>query len=117
MAIKREEIHEHLKSLGDPPTKMYAGQLPLFPIIYRLEVRLDDEPSSHRVFFQMSRAETGIRYVNEDFIWKGMYFDAALSVGYAFNQDFSTGHDVRDLDPLTELSDEPFIGLIIRGRF
>lgn len=39
LAIKREEIYEHLKALGDPPTKMYPGQLPLFPTFYRLEVR------------------------------------------------------------------------------
>jgi hypothetical protein len=79
--------------------------------------RLDDQPSTHRTFFQMSRAETGIRYINEDFVFKGMYFDAALSVGYAFNQSFSTGHDVRDLDHQADLSDEPFIGIILRGRF
>ncbi|HZT79000.1 MAG TPA: hypothetical protein VFA26_02160, partial [Gemmataceae bacterium] len=44
VALKREEIREHLKALGDPPTKMYAGQLPLFPVIYRLEVRFDADP-------------------------------------------------------------------------
>jgi signal transduction histidine kinase len=38
---KREEIFEHLKALGNPPTKMYPGQLPLFPIIYRLTVTFD----------------------------------------------------------------------------
>ena len=42
VAVKREEIHEHLRSLGIPPTKMYSGQLPLFPIIYRIEVVFDD---------------------------------------------------------------------------
>ncbi len=42
--VKREEIEMHLQSLGEPPTKMYAGQLPLFPLVYRLEVRLDDDP-------------------------------------------------------------------------
>ncbi len=39
----RAEIREMLQELCLPPTKMYAGQLPLFPIIYRLEVRFDDE--------------------------------------------------------------------------
>lgn len=39
--LKREEIGEHLKSLGNPPTKMYGGQLPLFPVIYRLEVAFE----------------------------------------------------------------------------
>src|SRR5262249_4329036 len=43
-ALKREEIREHLRTLGDPPTQAYAGQLPLCPVIFRLEVRLDDEP-------------------------------------------------------------------------
>ncbi len=41
VAVGRENIREHLESLGNPPTKMYAGQLPLFPVIYRLEVRFD----------------------------------------------------------------------------
>jgi signal transduction histidine kinase len=35
---KREEIREMLRALGSPPTKIYTGQLPLFPMIYRLEV-------------------------------------------------------------------------------
>jgi signal transduction histidine kinase len=42
VAVKREEIHEHLRALGNPPTKMYNGQLPLFPTIYRIEVTFDD---------------------------------------------------------------------------
>ena len=40
---KREEIKEMLQALCVPPTKIYAGQLPLFPMIYRLEVRFDDD--------------------------------------------------------------------------
>jgi signal transduction histidine kinase len=39
--VKRQEIQTHLESLGDPPTKVLAGQLPLFPTFYRLEVRFD----------------------------------------------------------------------------
>jgi signal transduction histidine kinase len=37
--VKQGEIHEHLQTLGVPPTKLYSGQMPLFPIVYRLEVR------------------------------------------------------------------------------
>jgi signal transduction histidine kinase len=44
LLVKREEIEIYLKGLGEPPTKMYAGQLPLFPLMYRLEVRPDDDP-------------------------------------------------------------------------
>jgi signal transduction histidine kinase len=39
VAIKHGEIYEQLQTFGVPPTKRYSGQLPLFPIIYRLQVR------------------------------------------------------------------------------
>lgn len=42
VAVKREEIYQHLRALGEPPTKMYSGGLPLFPVVYRLEARFDD---------------------------------------------------------------------------
>jgi signal transduction histidine kinase len=41
VAVRRAEIYEHLKALGTP-TQMYAGQLPLFPTVYHLEVRFAD---------------------------------------------------------------------------
>jgi len=41
LTIKGEEIREQLKSLGNPLTRMYPRQLPLFPLIYRFEVRFD----------------------------------------------------------------------------
>lgn len=45
---KEEEIYEQLRALGTP-TKIYPGQFPLFPVIYRLEVRFapragDEQP-------------------------------------------------------------------------
>ena len=40
--FKRDEIAWHLGGLGDPSTKMYTGQLILFPTIYRLQIRFDD---------------------------------------------------------------------------
>ncbi len=42
VAVEGEQILEHLRALGNPPTKMYNGQLPLFPTIYRIEVIFDD---------------------------------------------------------------------------
>jgi signal transduction histidine kinase len=42
LRLHAEKIEEHLKALGDPPTKMYPGQLILFPTIYRMEVRFSD---------------------------------------------------------------------------
>jgi signal transduction histidine kinase len=44
LKLETEEIEEHLKSIGNPPTKMYPNQLPLFPVIYSLEVRFPGEP-------------------------------------------------------------------------
>jgi signal transduction histidine kinase len=41
LAQKRQEIEEHLRALGTPATKIYPGQLPLFPVIYRLSVSFD----------------------------------------------------------------------------
>jgi signal transduction histidine kinase len=40
---KRLEIQEMLRAMAAPPTKIYAGQLPLFPVIFRLEVGFDNE--------------------------------------------------------------------------
>jgi hypothetical protein len=45
VAVKHGEISEQLETLGVPPTKRYSGQLPLFPIIYRLQVRFQLEGS------------------------------------------------------------------------
>ncbi len=42
LRLHAEKIEEQLKSLGSPPTKMYPGQLILFPMIYRMEVVFDN---------------------------------------------------------------------------
>ena len=39
---KRAEIQEMLRALAAPPSKIYPGQLPLFPVIFRLQVGFDD---------------------------------------------------------------------------
>jgi signal transduction histidine kinase len=56
LIVRHEEIHEQLRTLGVPPTKRYAGQLPLFPIIYRLQIRfhLDGSPLA-----DLSAVQTG----------------------------------------------------------
>jgi len=46
LLLKAEKIHQHLKALGDPVSKMYSSQLPLFPTVYRMEVQFwDREPA------------------------------------------------------------------------
>jgi signal transduction histidine kinase len=49
--LKRDEIFQHLKALGEPPTKMYRGQLPLFPVIFRLSVHFDDSLDLPAIFW------------------------------------------------------------------
>ena len=78
--------------------------------------QLEDQPDTFRLFQQMSRVEVGVRYRTAN-VFKGLGLDAALAVGFAFHQKFSTGWDVRDLDETAEVSDEPYIALILRGTF
>jgi signal transduction histidine kinase len=41
LILKHEEIHEHLRSLASPLTKLYGNQVPLFPTIYAIQVQFD----------------------------------------------------------------------------
>jgi hypothetical protein len=77
---------------------------------------IDGDPATRRFFHQMSQVEVGLRYRNDETFW-GLGIDADLVVGYAFDQTFDRGWDVRNLTPLTSLSDAPYIGLVLRGRF
>jgi signal transduction histidine kinase len=43
LPIKRARLEEQLRALGTPP-KMYSGQLPGFPVVYRLELSFDVAP-------------------------------------------------------------------------
>jgi len=75
---------------------------------------IDDVPKTERLFYEMSRVETGVRFEGTIF---GFYTDAAVTVGYAFEQNFQRGFDVRNLDNFSSISDEPYIGLVLIGRF
>jgi two-component system, cell cycle sensor histidine kinase and response regulator CckA len=48
--VKAQEITQQLKAMGDP-TRMYQGQLPLFPVIYRLEIRFKKDLSLPGIFW------------------------------------------------------------------
>jgi signal transduction histidine kinase len=43
LETKREEIQVFLKALGNPSTKLYRGQLPLFPVVYRIALHFAKE--------------------------------------------------------------------------
>src|SRR5262249_42826989 len=49
LQLKAEKINTHLKSLATPITQMYSSQLPLFPMVYRMEVQFaEDKPGTSR---------------------------------------------------------------------
>jgi signal transduction histidine kinase len=77
VAVKQGEIFEHLKTLGVPPTKRYSGQLPLFPIIYRLQVRFHLEEPPYANLSSVSVGENGF-HVNAPITWdSGLPTDAS----------------------------------------
>jgi hypothetical protein len=75
--------------------------------------QLAEQPATNRLFYQMAQAEAGIRFRA---MFREYYLDFDLVAGYAFQQRFSRGFDVRSLNTFEELSDAPYIGLIIVGR-
>jgi hypothetical protein len=66
---------------------------------------------TNRQFYQMRRVETGVRFMFDPWI------DASIGIGYAFDQTFSTGFDVRNLTTFSSISNEPYIALVLRGTF
>ncbi len=77
---------------------------------------LDGESREDRLFYEMRRAEIGLRYQNPD-VFRGIALDVALVGGYAFDQQLTRGFDARDLNRFSGISDEPYIGIILIGAF
>jgi signal transduction histidine kinase len=61
LAIRHEEIYEQLQTLGSPPTKRDAGQLPLFPVIYQLQVRFHLQGSPWADLSAVQLGDNGFR--------------------------------------------------------
>jgi signal transduction histidine kinase len=61
LAVRHEEIYEQLQTLASPSTKREAGQLPLFPIIYRLQVRFHLHGSPLSELSEAPLGEKGFR--------------------------------------------------------
>jgi signal transduction histidine kinase len=80
LATKREEIFEHLKSMGNPPTKIYAGQLPLFPIVYRLTVSFTESVDLPAIVWDSQLPRQANQY--KDLPPEPIHPQAAVSVQY-----------------------------------
>ena len=71
---------------------------------------IEDDDDTERLFFEQSRIEAGVRWDPGD------YFGLVAAVGYAFDQEFSTGWDSRDLDEVVEPTDEAYLRFAIEYR-
>ena len=65
---------------------------------------------NRRLFYEMDRVSAGVR-------WVSRLLDLSVAVGYAFDQEFTLGWDVRDTDTVADLSDEVFLLLRLQGTF
>ena len=69
-----------------------------------------EDADNRRIFYSMNRVTGGVR-------WLSKWADLRLGVGYAFDQEFERGFDLRDTHKIAKLTDEPFISLRIHGTF
>ncbi len=72
---------------------------------------LSHQSETNRLFEEMTRVELGVRLIYGDLV------DVSLAGGYALDQDFYRGWDVRHVDRIARFTDEPYLGFIVRGRF
>jgi hypothetical protein len=86
-----------------------------FANLYDAFVLIKHDRSDH-LFETMRRVEGGIHFAQRDF-FHGLELDVAGIAGYAFDQNFETGFDVRNATHLTNFSDQPYVGMILRGTF
>ena len=67
-------------------------------------------PDKRRLFFEIDRVTTGVR-------WATKWFDASLGVGYALDSRYRAGWDMRDLDTVRDLSEELYMSFTLQGTF
>ncbi len=93
------EVIDHLELFAGARREIHA---------YRLT---DADQKDRRVFFQQSLVEAGLR-------WRACaQFELEISGGYAFNQEFRRGFDLRETDRIAGLSDESFVAVQTRFAF
>lgn len=74
-------------------------------------VTAPDGDITNRQFNQQRSVEAGVRLIFAPLV------DASIGVGYAFDQEFSRGFDIRDMEPIGHISNEPYIAFVLRGSF
>jgi len=69
-----------------------------------------EDAGDRRLFYRLNRVTAGVRWITK-------WADLRLGAGYAFNQQFTRGVDMRDTHNVSRISDEPFISLRVHGTF
>lgn len=72
---------------------------------------LDGDDEHRRLFLEQDRLEAGLRYTPQP------GWELVAAGGWAFNQTFSRGYDVRDLDTVRDLDDAPYLRLGVNLSF
>jgi len=72
---------------------------------------VQDTDENRRLFFEQDRVETGARWQAWDHV------QLIGAAGYAFDQSFESGFDVRDTTTVRDISDEPYVRLALRLEF
>jgi len=70
-----------------------------------------NDQGDRRLFYELNRVTAGVHWI------KGKLIDLRLGAGYAFNQRFSSGFDIRNLDTVASPSDEVMFFLTVQGTF
>lgn len=70
-----------------------------------------DGAERNRLFYDSNRVAAGVRVIFGDLL------DATMGLGYAFDQEFARGYDVRDTRTFVEPSDEVFLFFMLQGIF
>ena len=71
---------------------------------------ITDYDDHDRLFFEQRRVEAGVR-------WQPARYVALVAAGgYAFNQEFSQGWDMRDTEEVADVSDEAYVRVGIEYR-
>lgn len=74
-------------------------------------IHVTGTPDHQRLFFRQRTAEAGLRW--NPLEWLGV----EVAGGYAFDQEFTSGWDVRDDDSVRDLSDEPYLRAALHLEF
>lgn len=95
LEYKRAEIREHLEALGIPPTKLHPGQLPLFPVIYRLKVNFDPELALESVAWdsQLPRHEGQVQVLTDIPLGQGASAEVQYHLHAYMQREFKERQD------------------------